>query len=218
MNRHLIYILLASLLSPWGCSDLGIGPQTPQPGTLTRIAGKMLNWTYGDTNTIYLQVHVVLQTRRDSMITLDSTRVRSDGYFSLNLRLLPDSITLPSMILQIDSVQRDSARIYPVFDMLILTPSGRRIGWARNCSATFWSLWLESDYSAFFVYSDRDISDHRVDTGASGGKPYTQYSDLEYKKGWNKVVDRVTGVSGSHRTVTRRVETGFEGEWQLIEW
>jgi hypothetical protein len=217
MIRHLPFPILILAIVTWCCSDFGTEPTTNVPRPLINIGGKIAGWSSGDTNTIYLSARTMFSVHTDTVLVLDSGKVQFDGSFSLNLRPLPDSLITEKSIFHRDSTTFDTVRVAYVSDLEILTPSRKRMGWARNCSATFWSSWLVSDYSTYLLYTDRETADHRVDSGGVGGKPYILYANLACEKGWNKVVDRVISISGDLRNVSRTIDNHFSGDWLLIQ-
>lgn len=181
---------------------------------LTTLSGRISNWSYGDTNSI----RILMSTPYPGGLILDSALVAADGTFSLRLPSPADSSLGRAFFYSQGGTRVDSAKVGFFSDLLVLAPSGRRIGWVRNCNPTFWSYLSLSDYSAYFLYLDREIPEQTAVETRGGTKPYTLYATLRYKNGWNKIVDRVTAVSNGHRTMQRTVENNFVGEYYLDEW
>lgn len=208
-------ILLILALGLVSCSDFGTTYQSrPRNESLTTISGRVLNWSYGDTIRAYLLVPLL--GAGDHF--LDSTFVGSDGSFSIQLSVPPDSVLRLMTYASPTGTGWDSARVTYFSQLLLFAPSGRRIGWAQNCNSTFWSSLLEGDYSASFTYCDRDTPEETTVLNQGGPKPQTILSSIKHTKGWNKIVMRVNAVANGHRTIARFVDNNFMGDWWLDEW
>jgi hypothetical protein len=218
----LVPILFLTLLS---CQDSTTNPPASS-SALTMLSGRVSNWTMSDSMTALAGRWFNLYGRGDSLFCFGTSRVNTDGSFSLTLST-PPQVILSGFANGNYTFSDTAAKFLIILGLSLQYPNGLYHPMLLHNASEPFSVYISDtakigDYYVHLEYADRDVNMTGTDwqtysSGPNAVDTLITHHDLQYKKGWNRIISKIVSKQSHLRNEQRTVVNATEGNWYL-EW
>ena len=216
IQRILKYFILLFFFAIFyqSCSNnIFVNPTENNKG-INLISGKIENWSYGDSIKIVAGEYRNIYGRGDSLYVFGSAKINPDGSFSLSLSNPSDTLTRRSA--NGAYTFTDPGAKFTTLKVMLFLPEGSLFKYIYNASNSPQEL-KTGQYWIDYQYADRTVTMTGEDNGSTSLGPWIIKYNIDYKKGWNRVVEKLISTNNQMYNYECEVSDTSVGKWFISE-
>ena len=205
--KYFILLIFLAIFYQSCSNDKLVNPIENNNG-INSISGKIENWSYGDSIKVMAGEYFNNYGRGDSLYIFGTSKVNSNGNFYISLNNPPDTITRGSL----NGAYTYSEPLvkFTTLKVMLFLPN------IYNASNTPQEL-KAGQYWFTYQYADRTVLMTGEDNGSTSQGPWIIKYNIKYKKGWNRVVEKLFSTNDQVYNYEFEVSDTSGGRWFMIE-